>query len=198
MSLPWRESAMQVIALAVLAGCSVGTAAPESAEVLHASAASTPRPRLTVELLGLDLATCGRCTGTDRNMEQAMSVIASAMQKAEVDVEVRRVVVSSADQARALRFKSSPTLRVNGRDIPVEFRESACGDCAAICKSADGVDCRVWVWRGKEYTEAPTPLIIDAVFRAYSDAWMPVPVDEAPFVLPQNLDRFFAARDRAR
>jgi hypothetical protein len=53
----------------------------------------------------------------------------------------------------------------------------------------------VWVWQGREFTEAPKGLIVDAVLRAYPSAFdqSPTPMNE-PFELPDNLKRFFAAR----
>jgi hypothetical protein len=38
----------------------------------------------------------------------------------------RRIHVRSVEQARELRFVSSPTIRVNGRDIASEPLESEC------------------------------------------------------------------------
>jgi hypothetical protein len=148
--------------------------------------------KLTIELLALDLKTCGRCTGTDANLDSAIDTVAGVLREADVDVEVRRTVVASAEQAEQLRFESSPTIRINGRDIALELRESNCGDCGDICGCEGQVDCRVWVWQGKEYTEAPKALIVDAVLRAYVQAWEPLPKPQK-FRLPDNLRKFFEA-----
>ena len=154
---------------------------------------NTPNPRrLTIELLALDLDTCGRCTGTGANLDAAIDTVAGVLREADVEVDVRKTVVSSARQAEQLRFESSPTIRINGRDIALDLRESNCGDCGDICGCEGQVDCRVWVWRGKEHTEAPKALIIDAVLRAYSHAWEPAPKAKE-FRLPDNLRNFFAA-----
>jgi hypothetical protein len=39
----------------------------------------------------------------------------------------RKTLVETAEQARELLFVSSPTLRINGRDIALELKESPCG-----------------------------------------------------------------------
>ncbi len=111
-----------------------------------------------------------------------------------VDLRFRKTVVQTADQAVALRFRSSPTIRINGRDVPIELRESPCGDCTGLVKGKScAVDCRLWVWRGREYTEAPKGLIVDAILRAYAEG-PEGPESSGAFELPENLRRFFEAR----
>jgi len=178
-------------AVAMLGGCSTGPA------VVEPDAHAASRPRLSVELLALDVTTCGRCTGTEANLEGALRSVAAVLRDADVDVQVTTTVVSSAAQAQALRFASSPTIRVNGRDLALELRESACGDCTTLCGSEGSVDCRVWIWRGEEYTEAPKALIVDAILRSYARAWEPLAPASEPFALPDNLRRFFEARSNA-
>lgn len=150
---------------------------------------------LEVELLALDLDTCDRCTGTDKSIEAAVTELRPALAEAGVDLRFTKTVVRTAEQASTLRFQSSPTVRINGRDLPIELRESKCGDCTTLCGGGpESTDCRVWVWRGREYTEAPKGLIVDAVLRAYPKAnEKPEPVAGA-FVLPENLRRFFDAK----
>jgi hypothetical protein len=175
------------LASLALCGCTAG-----HFERTDAMTTETVSRKLTIELLALDLKTCGRCTGTDANLDSAIDTVAGVLREADVDVEVRRTVVASAKQAEQLRFESSPTIRINGRDIALELRESNCGDCGDICGCEGEVDCRVWVWQGKEYTEAPKALIVDAVLRAYARAWEPLP-EAQRFRLPTNLRRFFQA-----
>ena len=148
--------------------------------------------RLTIELLALDLTTCSRCVGTDANIRSALAAVAGVLREAGVEVEVRKIVVKTAEQAEWLRFESSPTLRVNGRDIALELRESPCGECGELC-ACDDVNCRVWVWQGKEYFEAPRAMIIDAILHAYAGSDRPVAAPSRPFRVPENLRQFFAA-----
>jgi hypothetical protein len=149
--------------------------------------------KLTIELLALDLNTCGRCKGTGANLDAALATVADVLREADVEVEVQKTVVTTAAQAEQLRFESSPTIRINGRDIALELRESNCGDCGDICGCEGQVDCRVWVWQGKEHVEAPKALIIDAILRAYGQAWEPLPRPGKRYHLPENLKKFFAA-----
>lgn len=151
---------------------------------------------VVIDFLYLDLETCTRCRSTDANLEAALAEVGRILDAAGVDVSVRKTLVASAEQARALGFVSSPTIRVNGRDIAVELRESSCGDCTEACACEGSIDCRVWVWQGQEYTEAPTPMIVDAILRqVYSSAERvggPIPAA----VVPENLERFFTGKER--
>jgi hypothetical protein len=151
---------------------------------------------VTIDLLALDLATCGRCTRTEANLDAALSTVEKKLREAGVDVAVRKTVVATAEQATRLRFESSPTIRVDGRDIALDLRESECGDCGELCGCSADVQCRVWVWEGKEYLEAPEPLIVEAVLRACREERPVTTPPSAPFRLPENLRRFFEAKER--
>ncbi len=149
------------------------------------------RRTIEIELLALDLETCGRCTGTDRNLEEAITSVASVLRETGAAVKVSKRVIATAPEAERFRFVSSPTIRVDGRDIAFELRESNCQDCGDLCGCAGGVDCRVWVWQGKEYLEAPKPMIVDAVLQAY--AAPPTGRPAGPYTMPENLRNYFAA-----
>jgi O-phosphoseryl-tRNA(Cys) synthetase len=137
----------------------------------------------------LDLSICSRCQGTDDTLDAAMAETSAILKAAGVEVTVNKIHVASEEQARQLQFASSPTIRVNGRDIQMEVRESLCESCGDLC--GDDVDCRVWVYQGKEYTVPPKAMIIDAVLsEVYGNAGVSVePVGN--FTVPDNLKRFF-------
>ncbi len=149
---------------------------------------------IEIELLALDLSTCGRCTGTARNLDDAIDSVARLLRDTGTAVRVTRHVVTTAEQAERLRFAVSPTIRINGRDIALETKESRCDDCGDLCGCEGGVDCRVWIWKGQEHLEAPKAMIIDALLKAHAtDASGGQP---AVFSLPENLRRFFAGMAR--
>ncbi len=151
--------------------------------------------RMTIELLALDLSTCGRCTKTSAHLDAALAKVAGRLRRRGVEVEVRRTVIRTMEDAVAARFVSSPTIRVDGRDVALELRESACGDCGDLC--GEGVDCRVWVWRGREYEEAPEAMIVEAIETAASRPAEAPTRERTPYRLPGNLRRFFEAKARA-
>jgi hypothetical protein len=141
--------------------------------------------RLQIDFLYLDLETCTRCRGTDRNLESALEAASKSLSAAGPAVEGNKVHVTSVEQARELRFESSPTIRVNGRDVALELRESSCGEEACTDGCGEGIACRVWLHEGREHTEPPVEMILEAIER------------EAAFELPPNLERFFAGKEAA-
>lgn len=146
---------------------------------------------VVVQLLFLDLSTCTRCRGTDSVLEEAVHDVASVAEARGAEVRVEKTHVRTAEQARALGFQSSPTIRVNGRDVGGDPRESGCKECGEICGS--DVDCRVWIWEGKELNAPPKALVVDAIVRElYGIATAPVAV--MPREIPENLRKFFEAR----
>jgi hypothetical protein len=154
-------------------------------------AAAVP-PAIDVELLALDLTACTRCVGSLANIEAAVAAVRPVLEATGARVTVSKRIVASEEEARRLRFVSSPTIRVNGRDIAPELLESPCQSCTDLCGCADGTSCRVWQYRGEEYPEAPVGLIIESVLRAVlaDDGRSHRTVANVPEV-PDNLRRFF-------
>lgn len=146
-----------------------------------------------IEFLYLDLETCGRCTGTGANLETAIGLLTPVLEQTGVNLVVRKTRVESEERARRLAFMSSPTVRVAGRDVSGEFKESPCESCGELCGEA--TDCRVWIYRGQEYTAAPVGLIMEAILREiYGDQERAPVVTVALKDAPENLRRFFASK----
>jgi hypothetical protein len=157
--------------------------------------APASRQVLLIEFMYLDLESCTRCRGTDANLEAALAQVGHVLDAAGVEVAVRKTLVASVEQARTLGFVSSPTIRVNGADIAPELRESSCAECGEACGCEGSIDCRVWVWQGQEYTQAPLAMIVDAILRAvYSGVALAAPLPVA--AIPDNVARFFAGKER--
>jgi hypothetical protein len=159
------------------------------------SHAALTSDRLRIEFLFLDLTSCTRCLGADRSLESALDIVGEVLEATGVEVEVDKILVESAEQARALRFVSSPTIRVDGRDVALELRESSCGSEACTDGCGDQIACRVWVHRGREYTEPPVAMIVDAILEHVYAGPSPRARGEAPsYELPENLARFFSGK----
>lgn len=150
--------------------------------------------QITIDFLFLDLTTCRRCVGTDQSLEAALDVVREVLAATGVAVEVRKKLVETAAQARELRLVTSPTIRVNGRDIALELKESRCGSEPCGCGCNDDTACRVWSYRGAEHTEAPVGLIIDAVLGEVYGGTERADRDDERYDLPENLVTFFAGR----
>ncbi len=156
------------------------------------------RRTVAIDFQFLDLEVCTRCRGTDANIDAALTAVQGVLESAGADVRLTKTLVDSEHKARALGFRSSPTIRVNGRDIALELRESRCDSeaCACTAGGGDAIDCRLWVYQGQEHTEAPVPMIVDAILSAvYGGAAAGLPA--APTEVPENLLRLFRAREAA-
>ena len=151
--------------------------------------------KLRIEFLFLDVRACTRCLGADRSLAAAIEVVREVLEATGVEVEVGKIHVESAEHARALRFVSSPTIRVEGQDVALELRESSCGSEACTDGCGDQIACRVWVHRDQEYTEPPVAMIVGAIL-GHVDGGTPAAGASGPepYELPENLARFFSAR----
>jgi hypothetical protein len=155
------------------------------------------KKRVAIDFLYLDLDVCERCKGTDANLEAALATVGSLLESAGADLRVTKTLVDSESKARALGFVSSPTIRVNGRDIALDSRESRCESEACACADGSGspIDCRVWVYQGKEYIAAPVPMIVDAILAGvYGGATASAAAAAAD--VPENLLRLYRSRER--
>ena len=95
----------------------------------------------------------------------------------------------SLEQARELQFVTSPTIRVDGRDISPEPLESECG--ADGCGCGPGASCRLWRYAGADHTAAPVGLIVDAILSALYAG--PAAADTpTAYEVPDNLIRVLA------
>ncbi len=153
---------------------------------------------VAIDFLYLELDVCTRCRETDANLETALTAVQGVLEAAGADVRVTKTLVDSEQKARALGFRSSPTIRVNGQDIALEFRESRCESeaCACTAGGGDAIDCRVWVYEGKEYDETPAPMIVDAILsEAYGQRTLSA-ATSTPSDVPENLLRLFRSRAR--
>ncbi|MGQ9824153.1 MAG: DUF2703 domain-containing protein [Desulfotomaculales bacterium] len=155
----------------------------------------TGEKRVEIEFLYLGTSVCTRCQGTEEAPEEAVDEVARVLKAAGIALTVRKIPVQSEEQAREPGFVSSPTIRVNGRDIQPEAKETLCESCGDLC--GEDVDCRVWVYQGKEYTSPPKALIIDAILReVYGGAPANRPAPPKAGAVPDNLKKFFTARQK--
>jgi Domain of unknown function (DUF2703) len=177
---------------AIEGGIEVTMEAPD--ELVSAAAGQA----VEVEFLYLDLTTCSRCRGSDASLRAALEIVRPALESVGASVEVRKTLVETEEQARALRFVSSPTIRVNGRDIAGEPIESSCAECGELCACEGGVNCRIWDYRGEQHTEAPIGMIVEAILTEIGPTGG-ARSEETPFSdVPENLKRFFAGTTAAQ
>ena len=161
--------------------------------VLHVS--HEPR-RLDIEFLFLDTTECTRCIDTGARLEQALDLLRPVLSETGWEARITRTQVTSEDQARTLRFASSPTVRINGIDIQLDSRESVCGDCGKLCKDAN-VTCREWRYHDEWFTSPPKGLFVEAILKSMHQPESKPAADSPRFEVPENLKRFFATKKTA-
>jgi len=162
-------------------GCSCGTSG--------CCAPSQGNKKLTIDFLYLDLNTCERCMGTDQNLDESLKEVSGVLSAAGFDLLVNKVNINTKELACQYEFVSSPTIRINGKDIALELKESTCKDCGDIC--GDQVDCRVWTYNGEEYNSPPKELIINAILKEIYGGGSSEIHDKKSYQLPENLRVFF-------
>lgn len=144
------------------------------------------KKEIVIDFLYLDLHTCERCIGVSQILEEVLPELEELGYK----VTLNKINVNTEELAYFYKFKSSPTIRVNGNDIQVEIKENKCKSCGSICDSE--VDCRIWIYNGVEYTIPPKEFIIEEILKALI-VDRPQEQEEV-FILPENLKRFYKAK----
>ncbi len=149
--------------------------------------------QIAIDFLYLDLSVCTRCQGTDTSLDEALAEVSKVLEATGTEVVLNKVNVNSEELAVAYKFVSSPTIRVNGHDIQMEVKESLCESCGDLC--GDEVDCRVWVYQGKEYTVPPKAMIIEAILKEVYGGKRGDNIAEPEYVIPENLKHFYAVME---
>lgn len=151
--------------------------------------------RIVIDFLFLDLSVCTRCQGADTNLEEALSEVSKILEATGVEVVVNKINVINEELAKKHRFITSPTIRLNGRDIQMDFKESLCESCGDLC--GDEVDCRIWIYQGKEYTVPPKAMIIESLLREVYGGDNKQK-EETEYSLPDNLKKFYEVMEKSK
>lgn len=125
-----------------------------------ASSAAVP---VLIELFALDTEHCAPCRSAVGDMFRAAAELTRQLDGSSYAVATRVVHLASAEEARRLAVVSSPTVRVNGRDVAWAVQEQRCPSCSELAKTP--VECRTYLWQGQWYDHPPVPLIVAAVRR---------------------------------
>jgi hypothetical protein len=146
---------------------------------------------LNIDLIVIDLKTCQRCVPTGDQLRTAVRLLAPVADALGIDLRHREIVVETPEQAKEHALLSSPTIRLNGRDIDQHIRESLCESCGDLTNNNTAVDCREWHYRGKVYSAAPLPLLIESIMGAMLNIDTPPVVPPPLEQVPENLMRYF-------
>ena len=148
--------------------------------------------KVLVEYLYLDLQTCERCIGTDKVLDEVMMTLTPALQLAGYEIEYNKVKMETAELAKRYQFLSSPTIRINGRDVCLSVKENSCGCCSDI--SGTDVDCRVFEYKGENYEVPPKEMLAKAILCAVFGISEEACPCNSEYMLPGNLKTFFEGK----
>lgn len=186
---------MLIVSTFVFTGCAMKT---KPSLIQASSRIQLTEMVIEMELLALDLTSCGRCMGSNDNIESAIEIVRPVLDVMGVQVSVNKFIIESVEQALQYKFASSPTVRINGRDIVFDTVESQCEACTDLSGCDERIDCRVWSYQGAEYTEAPVGLVVEAILREVFGSNMDTK-DVVPAYdgVPENIQRFFRSESSA-
>jgi hypothetical protein len=169
-------------------GCSCG---PDCCETTNEP--KIEKRQVEIDFLYLDLSICTRCQGADTVLDEALAEVSNVFAATGVEVHVNKVNVINEALALKHHFVSSPTIRINGRDIQLEVKETLCESCGDLC--GDEVDCREWLYQGETYNVPPKAMIIEALLKAVYSNDQPLQ-ESHDYVLPENLKRFYSSMEK--
>jgi len=150
------------------------------------------RKVLNVDLIVIDLSTCKRCVPTGDQLRTAVRLLTPVAEVLGIELRHHETVVQTPVEAKEIALLSSPTIRLNGRDIDQDIRESLCESCGDLTDNNTSVDCREWHYRGKVYSAAPVAMLVEALMEAMLKIDEIPPVAPSPLKdLPENLKRYF-------
>jgi hypothetical protein len=169
----------------------------KTVSIIQPAAEEYTRRTVTVDLLYLDNESCDRCMGTEDALEAALERIEPVLDSLDVGITVRDIHVSTLEAAEATQLAVSPTIRVNGRDIQPDYIENTCESCGDLCECEGDVDCRLWQYRGEEYSTAPVGLLVESLVQAIApDGMQPSESRESQaYQLSSNVRDFFEGSD---
>ncbi len=148
--------------------------------------------KVLVEYLYLDLETCERCMGTDQVLAAVVQTLTPALELAGYKVEYNKVEMETVELAVQYQFLSSPTIRVNGKDICTSVKENSCGCCSDI--SGTDVDCRVFEYDGETYEVPPQEMLASDILRSVFEVVSEGRSCETEYTLPGNLKSFYEGK----
>jgi C_GCAxxG_C_C family probable redox protein len=153
--------------------------------------------QIKIDYLYIDLSTCNRCLDTDTALYEAIRDTRQLLEANDIELVQEKILVDTEEQCAELGFFTSPTIRINGRDIQPDFQESVCeSDCGVV--EEGGVLCREWKYKGKVYNTAPKQMIVDAILKeVYGGEQEHLPSDYYRIPIekvPPNLKHWFAAK----
>jgi Domain of unknown function (DUF2703) len=128
---------------------------------------------LEVDMAGSGKGSCQACDVAKQQLGKALSAVEPMLREVDVELRVNEMLVSTEDQAKRLRFRGSPTLRIGHVEV-------------APAHVPDRED-RIWKWRDRAYATPPVGLLVEAILRGSAGPDTDVPPATEPYEVPAYL-----------
>lgn len=122
--------------------------------------------KLIIDFLYLDLSLCERCQATDIVLDEALIELRDELKDVK-QISVNKIKILSDKEAKKYDLISSPTLRINGKDIEeiitgkLEIKENYCSSCSEVC--CGDTNCRTYEYNGTISDFIPKEMIKEAI-----------------------------------
>jgi hypothetical protein len=175
-------------------GCNSNAATSGCGPITQVSGEPVSQKKIMqIDLIVIDLTTCARCVPTGDQLREAVRLLTPVGEALGIGLRYNEVVVQTPEEARKAALLTSPTIRINGRDIAQDIRESRCESCGDLTENDTDVDCREWHYRGNVYPAAPIAMLVESIMQAMLNIDAMPPIATAPLLdLPENLKQYFA------
>jgi hypothetical protein len=121
------------------------------------------KKQVVIEFLYLDQETCDPHRASEQNVLEALKEISSLLSSTGFEISLRKIQIDTLEQAVALGFQNSPTIRVNGREVELSYSRKECPSCGE--NGLGETSCRLWNFQGTGYQYLPKALLVGAILR---------------------------------
>ena len=147
---------------------------------------------INILLLYLDLSVCDPCQGTESTLEKSIDEAAKILKESGYGINLEKIHIKTKELAKKHKFLTSPTIRINGKDIQLDFKEALCATCGTLTKESN-VNCRKWLYKGKSYSYPPKDMIVGAIMD-YVKGKKKAEMSDKRYIMPDNIKNFFKSR----
>lgn len=148
--------------------------------------------KVIIEYLYLDLNVCDRCIGTYKVLRDVVKVMVPTLNLAGYKVILRKKEMSTSELAIQYQFLSSPTIRVNGKDICGDenyqtVEENDCSCCSDLVGTS--IDCRIFRYGDKTYEVPPKEMLANSILKTLFFDKRHEAIND--YIMPENLKLFY-------
>jgi hypothetical protein len=158
------------------------------------SESSNQKKQIKIEFLFLDQEACDSDKTSEKNVLEALKEVSSLLRSAKVEISLQRIQIETLEQSIALGFQNSPTIRVNGQDIKLNYTSRTCLSCGENRNTE--TSCRLWNLQGTGYQYLPKALLVGAILQeifSQENLWSGN-LSKKSFAL-KTLENFFALNE---